>query len=158
MEVSTSSSDSASLYHVSPGSENRSGCAQTFSHTCMLSFYFASLQVFERSSLLSRSKKKSKGMSVRLNKSRCGCRVRRVLTCLPVLSSCCRLQLEVPCRPSVRGGFPAGTWVRATVRAGCGRRRTPKPIFHRSGRSTGSSWKTRVCTGIWMRRWILNGF
>lgn len=158
MEVSTSSSDSASLYHVSPGSEKCSGCAQTFSHACPLSFYFASLQVFERSSLLSRSKKKSKGISVRLNKSRCGCRVRRVLTCLPVLSSRCRLQLEVPCRPSVRGGFPAGTWVRATVRAGCGRRRTPKPTFHRSGRSTGSSWKTRVCTGIWMRRWILNGF
>lgn len=62
-----------------------------------------------------------------------------VLTHLSALPACCRLQLEVPCRQSVRGGSPAGTWVRGTVRAGCGKRRMPKPIFHRSGRSTGSS-------------------
>lgn len=65
-----------------------------------------------------------------------------------------RLQLEVPCLLSARGGFPAGTWVRGTVRAGCGKRRTLKPIFRRSGRSTGSSWRTLACTGTWMRRWI----
>lgn len=62
-----------------------------------------------------------------------------VLTHLSVLPACCRLQLEVPCHQSVRGGFPAGTWVRGTVRAGCGKRRMRKPIFHRSGRNTGSS-------------------
>lgn len=67
---------------------------------------------------------------------------------------CWRPQLEVPCLQSVSGGFPAGTWVRGTVRAGCGKRRTLKPIFRKSGRSTGSSWKTRACTGTWMRRWI----
>lgn len=82
------------------------------------------------------------------------CREECFLTHSSVLLPCWRLQLEVPCPQSARGGFPAGTWVRGTVRAGCGKRRMLKPIFLRSGRSTGSSWKTRVCTGTWMRRWV----
>lgn len=76
------------------------------------------------------------------------------LTPSSVLLPCWCLQLEVLSLQSANVGFPAGTWVRGTVRAGCGKRKTLKPIFRRSGRSTGSSWKTRVCTGTWMKRWI----
>lgn len=88
------------------------------------------------------------------NMSRCLARSVFFLTHSSVLLPRWRLQLEVPCLLSARGGFPAGTWVRGTVRAGFGKRRTLKPIFRRNGRSTGSSWRTLACTGTWTRRWI----
>lgn len=78
----------------------------------------------------SRSKKKSKGRRVRWSvQGRAG----------GFLNLSCHLQPGAPYPPSVRGGSPAGTWVRGTVKAGCGKRRTLKPISHRSGRNTGSS-------------------
>lgn len=111
-------------------------------------YFLVSSQVFERSSMRSRSKKKSKGTRVYW-----GGQAREGVLFGRFLNFFHHLQLEALCLPSVRGGYPAGTWVRGTVRAGCGKRRMRKPISHRSGRNTGSSWKTRVCTGTWMRRW-----
>lgn len=144
MEVSTSSSDSASLYHVSPHVwRNCSWLHQTPITHHHHHHLLVSSQVFERSSMRSRSKKKNKGT-----------RVHGSVQARAFLNLLCHLQLEAPYVPSVRGGYPAGTWVRATVRAGCGKRRMLKPISHRSGRNTGSSWKTHVYTGTWMRRWI----
>lgn len=148
MEVSTSSSDSASLYHVSTTPPPQILTKSPFIPTSHRHCFPASSQVFERSSMRSRSKKKSKGTRVwRRVQSRA------VGLFGDFLNLFCRLQLEAPCLPSVRGGYPAGTWVRGTAKAGCGKRRMLKPISHRSGRNTGSSWKTRVYIGTWMRRW-----
>lgn len=160
MEVSTSSSDSASLYHVSPT------CPVVWNGPVLLffSYHFAplilrmlSLSLFHVFAgiwtFLTAVKVKEEEqryehlfkkfyLSAHMYSSREHEQVFAedyVLTHLSVLPACCRLQLEVPCHQSVRGGFPAGTWVRGTVRAGCGKRRTQKPIFRRSGRSTGSS-------------------
>lgn len=128
------------------------GCTKSLVfHITRHPFFLVSSQVFERSSMRSRSKKKSKGTRLYwIVQAWAGVVFGRFLNLF------CHLQLEAPSLPSVRGGYPAGTWVRGTVRAGCGKRRTLKPISHRSGRNTGSSWKTRVCTGTWMRRWTLH--
>lgn len=135
MEVSTSSSDSASLYHVSPPVSNATagGCTEI---RCFPSvFFLISSQVFERSSMRSRSKKKSKGSRLCWS-----VQARAGALCLEdFLNLSCLLQVEAPYPPSVRGGYPAGTWVRGTARAGCGKRRMLKPISPRSGRNIGSS-------------------
>lgn len=132
MEVSTPSSDSASLYHVSPAA---GGCTKSpFICTSRCPYFPASSQVFERSSMRSRSKKKSKG-----TRARWSVQGRAGGLCGSFLNLSRHLQLGAPYLPSVRGGSPAGTWVRGTVKAGCGKRRTLKPISHRSGRNTGSS-------------------
>ena len=180
VSLSTSSSDSASLYHVSPSDEksnillgaslkkNKSTNWAQNPSACRHSALFLTWQVFERSSLLSRSKKKSKGRSVSFKVLDMNPNMSRRVFWPPTpppppppLSVCSvPLQLKAPCLQSASDVFPAGTWVRATARAGCGKRRMLKHIFHRSGRSTGSSWKTPACTGTWMRRCIysLNSF
>lgn len=63
MEVSTSSSDSASLYHVSPPTPMSEGDCGWLHQNPLFSIviFLISSQVFERSSMRSRSKKKSKG-------------------------------------------------------------------------------------------------
>lgn len=66
MEVSTSSSDSASLYHVSPPclTRLRAVAPNPVFHITRHHYFLVPSQVFERSSMRSRSKKKSKGRRV----------------------------------------------------------------------------------------------
>lgn len=54
--------------------------------------------------------------------------------------------------PWVGGVFPARRWAEETARAGCGEREMRRVTFLRSGRNTGSFWRTTACTGTSTRR------